>query len=487
MAREAQRNGLPPELPVMASLVESSMKNLPGGDLDSVGFFQMRMGIWNNGQYAGYSSKPQLQLKWFIDQALEVKKQRVAQGRSVTDPNQYGEWIADVERPAEQYRGRYQQHYQEARGLLAQAGAQGKSGSGGAQVAQVADAVSHKPVARAAGAGGAAPNAGVYPAVDPNSNAPPDPAINAAGDLNLNAIGAPNSNPSAGAQAPSAGAQAPSAGAQAPSAGTNAAANGGGSGNANAGNVPEDGGSGDTEAQADQESDGPGDQGDDPSGDAQDQDSGSGDPTGQDSGSGDPTGQDSGSSSDSSGQDSGSGSDSSGQNPGAVPDQAAPIDEGSSGANAGDAVAPGGSSGYVHPAPGNKPSSLDNGVDMETKPGTPLRAVGAGKIVTTQGAFPGGSIVLQLDHPVNGQKYIFYGHLDDANKKVSAGQRVAAGQVVANSSHSPPGAGDMPGHVEIGFAVDASGAIETGGAYTGDRSKGSPLGAKFNSFLKGLK
>jgi hypothetical protein len=118
MGRAAQERGLPPELPVMASLVESNLTNIQGGDADSVGFFQMRVGIWNQGEYAGYPSRPQLQLKWFLDHAAEVKKQRVARGQSVTDPNSFGEWIADVERPAEQYRGRYQLRLGEARELL---------------------------------------------------------------------------------------------------------------------------------------------------------------------------------------------------------------------------------------------------------------------------------------------------------------------------------------------------------------------------------
>ena len=39
----------PGELPVMASLVESGLANLNHGDRDSVGFFQMRLGIWNRG------------------------------------------------------------------------------------------------------------------------------------------------------------------------------------------------------------------------------------------------------------------------------------------------------------------------------------------------------------------------------------------------------------------------------------------------------
>src|SRR4051794_10484120 len=118
MAAEAQKRGLPPQLPVMASLVESGMKNLNFGDADSVGFFQMRVGIWNQGDYAGFPDKPELQLKWFLDNAETVKKQRLAAGQPIDDPNQFGNWIADVERPAEQFRGRYQLKLDEADGLL---------------------------------------------------------------------------------------------------------------------------------------------------------------------------------------------------------------------------------------------------------------------------------------------------------------------------------------------------------------------------------
>jgi cell wall-associated NlpC family hydrolase len=128
MASAAQKRGLPAELPVMASLVESGMKNLPGGDADSVGFFQMRVGTWNQGAYSGYPNRPQLQLQWFLDHAAAVKKQRLASGLPVDDPKHYGEWIADVERPAAQYRGRYQLRLDEAQALLKQAG--GKRGTG---------------------------------------------------------------------------------------------------------------------------------------------------------------------------------------------------------------------------------------------------------------------------------------------------------------------------------------------------------------------
>ena len=120
LAKQAEKSGLPPELPVMAALVESGVKNLNFGDADSVGFFQMRVGIWNKGAYAGYPDKPELQAKWFIDTALAVKKKAIADGDADfgKDPAKFGEWIANVERPAEQYRGRYQLRLSEARKLL---------------------------------------------------------------------------------------------------------------------------------------------------------------------------------------------------------------------------------------------------------------------------------------------------------------------------------------------------------------------------------
>jgi cell wall-associated NlpC family hydrolase len=135
MGASAQKRGLPPELPVMAGLTESGLRNLSYGDADSVGFFQMRLSVWNQGAYAGYGDKPERQLDWFLDQAVAVKQQRLGRGLPVDDPNQYGNWIADVERPAEQYRGRYQTHLAEARELLA------KRHDGGDELVQAADAV----------------------------------------------------------------------------------------------------------------------------------------------------------------------------------------------------------------------------------------------------------------------------------------------------------------------------------------------------------
>jgi putative modified peptide len=137
MGAAAQKRGLPPELPVMAALTESGLQNLPGGDRDSVGFFQMRLGIWNKDAYAGYPSAPEKQLDWFLDQAQAVRAERVARGESVADPKQYGDWIADIERPAAQYRGRYQLNYDKAHELIAQAAAQKQSGSGSGSGAEL--------------------------------------------------------------------------------------------------------------------------------------------------------------------------------------------------------------------------------------------------------------------------------------------------------------------------------------------------------------
>jgi hypothetical protein len=124
MARQAHKAGLPGELPVMASLVESGLHNVQGGDRDSVGFFQMRTGIWDEAPYQGFQQRPELQLKWFIDHALAVKKERVAGGERdfIHDSSKWGDWIADVERPAEEYRGRYQLRLDDAQHLLHAAG-----------------------------------------------------------------------------------------------------------------------------------------------------------------------------------------------------------------------------------------------------------------------------------------------------------------------------------------------------------------------------
>jgi hypothetical protein len=120
MAHGARSRGIPGELPVMAALVESGMRNVHGGDTDAVGYFGMRVSIWDAGAYAGFPDDPGLQLTWFIDQAIAVRDRHIAAGDVGfgTDPSTWGDWIADVEQPAEEFRGRYQLELGEASQLV---------------------------------------------------------------------------------------------------------------------------------------------------------------------------------------------------------------------------------------------------------------------------------------------------------------------------------------------------------------------------------
>jgi CHAP domain len=120
MAAAARRAGIPPELPVMAALTESGLRNLRYGDRDSLGFFQMRTSIWNSGEYAGYVDRPELQMSWFIRQAHAVREANPDLYRGAEN---YGNWVADIERPAEEYRGRYQLQLERARELIRAGGA----------------------------------------------------------------------------------------------------------------------------------------------------------------------------------------------------------------------------------------------------------------------------------------------------------------------------------------------------------------------------
>jgi hypothetical protein len=118
--------GVPAELPVMASLTESGLRNLDYGDRDSVGFFQMRTSIWDEGPYAGYLADPQKQIAWFLRQALAVSR---SDPSLAADPSRWGEWVANVEQPAAEYRYRYQLELPEAVALLRGAGSLASSGA----------------------------------------------------------------------------------------------------------------------------------------------------------------------------------------------------------------------------------------------------------------------------------------------------------------------------------------------------------------------
>jgi cell wall-associated NlpC family hydrolase len=121
----------------MAALTESGLRNLNYGDRDSVGFFQMRVGIWNEGAYRGYPANPDLQLQWFLDRAVAVKARHVAAGDAGFghDPHGWGEWVADVENPDRRYRGRYQEQLDAAHGLLGASAAPAATAAGASAAA----------------------------------------------------------------------------------------------------------------------------------------------------------------------------------------------------------------------------------------------------------------------------------------------------------------------------------------------------------------
>jgi hypothetical protein len=138
MARGALAAGLPGELPVMGALVESSLTNLPQADRDTAGYFQTRVAVWNKPPYQDFPQHPELQLQWFVDLATQARRADLARGFDpLGDETMWGNWIADVLVPAEQYRGRYQLRLAEARALIGPA-CPGDAAPGGAPPAPTA-------------------------------------------------------------------------------------------------------------------------------------------------------------------------------------------------------------------------------------------------------------------------------------------------------------------------------------------------------------
>jgi hypothetical protein len=104
-----QRRGAGPKA-IKAALetgaVETNFRNLPGGDADSAGWRQERASLYKNPTNLDAS------IGRFFDEAMAL---RGKYGRA-------GDLAAAVQRPAAQYRGRYQQHSGEADALLGRGG-----------------------------------------------------------------------------------------------------------------------------------------------------------------------------------------------------------------------------------------------------------------------------------------------------------------------------------------------------------------------------
>lgn len=119
MARAAALRDVPEELPVMAALAESGLRNLNRHGNPFAGFFSMHRSL-NAGPYRGFSKNPDLQLRWFLDSAVLVRQREIAAGEDqyAADPTAYGIWIADVERPTRENRAGYQPYLDDAGRLL---------------------------------------------------------------------------------------------------------------------------------------------------------------------------------------------------------------------------------------------------------------------------------------------------------------------------------------------------------------------------------
>ena len=114
----------------MAALVDSGLRNRPARKrertADSVGFFQMRVErSGTQGEYRGLSLMQAAAPGEVVSSTHAIAGEGAAAcatrrgvRRRQADPSSWGEWIADVERPAEQLRGRYQLRLEEARNLL---------------------------------------------------------------------------------------------------------------------------------------------------------------------------------------------------------------------------------------------------------------------------------------------------------------------------------------------------------------------------------
>jgi hypothetical protein len=119
MARAAALRDVPEQLPVMAGLAESGLRNLHQKGNPFAGFFSMHRSL-NKTPYKGFRKNPDLQLRWFLDTAVIVRQRKLAEGDEEygADPTSYGIWIADVERPAPKNRSGYQPYLDDAEELL---------------------------------------------------------------------------------------------------------------------------------------------------------------------------------------------------------------------------------------------------------------------------------------------------------------------------------------------------------------------------------
>ena len=125
MATRAKAAGIPPELPVMAALVESRLSNVNYGHADSIGFFQMRTSIWDQGEYAGYGQRSG-EADQVVHRPRRCTRRRSGSRTATRTSSPTSRSGATGSRTSSARRrstaGRYQERLAEARALLAKGG-----------------------------------------------------------------------------------------------------------------------------------------------------------------------------------------------------------------------------------------------------------------------------------------------------------------------------------------------------------------------------
>lgn len=116
----AQKRASPKQVKaaIETGIVESGLQNLPGGDADSAGWRQERASLYKD------PTNLRASISRFFDETAAVKDKY---GRA-------GDLAAAVQRPAAQYRGRYQQQSGRADQLLGSSGGGGGQGAASSQV-----------------------------------------------------------------------------------------------------------------------------------------------------------------------------------------------------------------------------------------------------------------------------------------------------------------------------------------------------------------
>jgi hypothetical protein len=96
MATRASERGVPGELPVMAALVRSGLRNQTAGGQGRAGYFGMLQRLWEAGSYAGFPADPAIQMDWFINQMIAIRDRAIFLGalQFGERTSQWGEWIA---------------------------------------------------------------------------------------------------------------------------------------------------------------------------------------------------------------------------------------------------------------------------------------------------------------------------------------------------------------------------------------------------------